>query len=102
MLGKSTRHSRAGMNPCLVEDMPVAKMSTNGRITLPSILRKRLRLQAGDKIKFVQCEDGYLLQVIKSVRSLRGILNKTNTPPDITKMNQAIADAVVNNYKEIK
>lgn len=59
--------------------MDVATISANGQITVPSDVRKRLALGPGDKIVFVENEDGDIVVVrpadaalLEAQRAFRG------------------------------
>lgn len=41
--------------------MNLAKISSNGQITLPLEIRKKLKLQAGDKVLFIKNEKGEIV-----------------------------------------
>ena len=58
-----------------------ATVTSKGQITLPSRLRKALRLKAGDRITFIEDGSGdYRLEVRRhSLGDLRGIV-KSNKP----------------------
>ena len=51
--------------------MNLAKLSSNGQITVPVEIRRMLGLKSGDKILFYQKEDG---EVVMSNASSRAIL----------------------------
>jgi len=50
--------------------MDVATISANGQITVPADVRKKLQLGAGDKIVFVENEEGDIVVVRPSVAAL--------------------------------
>ena len=50
--------------------MEVATISANGQITLPADVRKRLQLGPGDKVVFVENEQGDTVVVRPSVAAL--------------------------------
>jgi antitoxin PrlF len=54
--------------------MPVATLTSRGRITLPQSVRRSLGLHAGDKLEFVADEAGSFKVVAlrKPVQTLRG------------------------------
>lgn len=41
--------------------MEVAKVSVNGQVTLPIELRRKLGINAGDKVAFIQDGDKYII-----------------------------------------
>ncbi len=50
--------------------MDVATISANGQITLPADVRRRLQLGPGDKIVFIENEDGDLVVVRPAAAAL--------------------------------
>lgn len=58
--------------------MSTAKITSKGQITLPLEVRKRLNLEVGDRVEFVElAEGGYALKpAIEDIRSLKGMLRK--------------------------
>ncbi len=51
--------------------MNLAKISTNGQITLPLEIRKKLSLKAGDKVLFLQKSNGEIVIQNSSRLSIR-------------------------------
>jgi len=41
--------------------MEIAKVTSNGQITIPSDIRRRLKIKDGDKVLFLECDDGVLM-----------------------------------------
>jgi AbrB family looped-hinge helix DNA binding protein len=41
--------------------MEIAKVTSNGQITIPSDIRKRLSIKDGDKVLFMEGDDGVLM-----------------------------------------
>jgi len=80
--------------------MPEATVTSKGQITIPVRVRKVLGLDAGDKIDFVEIEQGQF--AIKprtcSIRDLEGCVPKLDYVPTIEEINQAIFDAAAENY----
>jgi AbrB family looped-hinge helix DNA binding protein len=70
----------------------VAVLSSKGQVTIPVSVRTALGIGTGDRIEFVQLENGEfkVMAATKSVKSLRGIITAT-TPVSIEEMNAAIA-----------
>jgi len=60
--------------------MNLAKISTNGQITIPAEVRNELQLKAGDKILFIRNKNGEVIMqsLSKATVSVRG-MNKTGT-----------------------
>lgn len=55
--------------------MPIATLTSKGRITLPQAVRRALRLEAGGKVDFVPDPGGgyRVLALRRDVRELRGM-----------------------------
>lgn len=72
--------------------MSTAKITSKGQITLPLEVRKRLNLEVGDRVEFVElAEGGYVLKpAIEDVRSLKGMLRKPANPVSTDDMQEAI------------
>jgi AbrB family looped-hinge helix DNA binding protein len=50
--------------------MPIAKMTSRGRVTVPKEVRKRLHLKPHDKISFSIEEDHAILRQLDSVPNI--------------------------------
>jgi len=79
--------------------MPTATITSKGQITIPSEVRKKLGLKAGDQINFFEDGDGKYTFEPKtgSIMDMRGILKKMGYVPEgfsvsIEDMKQAILD----------
>jgi antitoxin PrlF len=72
--------------------MATSTMTTKGQVTIPLIVRQRLGLDAGDRIEFVEIENGVfaIKPAIDDVRSLKGLLRKPAKPVSIEDMKAAI------------
>ena len=72
--------------------MTTATLTVKGQVTIPVEVRKRMGLDAGDRIEFVELDDGqYLIKpAIDDVRSLKGLLKKPRRPVSVEDMNRAI------------
>ncbi len=72
--------------------MSTATMTSKGQVTIPLEVRQRLKLDAGDRIEFVEQADGEF--VIKpathGVQALKGLLKKPAKPVSVTRMREAI------------
>lgn len=73
--------------------MSTATMTSKGQVTIPAIVRAALGVESGDKIEFVQVENGRfeLVAATHSVTALKGLVKKPAVPVTIEAMNQAIA-----------
>ncbi|MGD0521287.1 MAG: AbrB/MazE/SpoVT family DNA-binding domain-containing protein [Terracidiphilus sp.] len=80
--------------------MPSATLTSKGQITIPIQVRTALGLDAGDKIDFVEIEKGQF--AIKprtgSIMDMKGCFPKLGYVPTIEEMDQAVRDAVAENY----
>ena len=80
--------------------MPTATITSKGQITIPIEVRKSLRLNAGDKIDFLDTGNGqFAIRPKKgSIMKMKGILRKLGYVPSIEQMDQDILDAVSEDY----
>jgi AbrB family looped-hinge helix DNA binding protein len=44
----------------MIED--IAKISSKGQVTIPAVIRKKLNLKQGDRIFFIESEDGIVIK----------------------------------------
>jgi len=72
--------------------MSTATLTAKGQVTIPADVRRRMGLDAGDRIEFVEIESGeYLIKpAIDDVRTLKGLLRKPANPISIEDMNATI------------
>jgi AbrB family looped-hinge helix DNA binding protein len=77
----------------MVPVMSYAKLTTQGRITIPRKVRKELRLAPGDKLEFLQIAPGrfQIVACNKKVTELKGMFGSPKNAVSIESMNQAIA-----------
>ena len=82
--------------------MPTATLTSKGQVTIPSEVRKELRLFSGSKIDFLKNEKGdYVLRPKRgSIMEMAGILRHRGAfPPEspvtIEEMDQAIAQHAI-------
>ena len=70
----------------------LATMTSKGQVTVPSGIRERLHLKAGDRLDFVLDENGHieLIPVHGSMRSLKGLVPKPRRPVSLEEMEAAI------------
>ncbi len=73
--------------------MATAAITSKGQITIPVEVRKRLGLKTGDRVGFIENENGEIILKPKtgSIMNLRGIVKWTGKPAKIEEMNEAIA-----------
>ena len=81
--------------------MPIATLTSSGRITLPSQVRRSLGLNAGDQIEFFRQPDGsYVLRPLTgSVLDLKGSVLKPEKPVSIAQMKGAVAAGAQSRYR---
>jgi len=72
--------------------MPVATITSKGQITIPAEVRQILRVEAGDRVEFVQIEPGRFefVAATHSVTSLKGMFGPASRIVSIEEMNEAI------------
>jgi AbrB family looped-hinge helix DNA binding protein len=73
--------------------MSTATLTSKGQITIPLDVRKDLRVEAGDRVEFVQIAPGRyeVVAATRDVRDLKGMFGKPAKPVSIDAMNAAIA-----------
>ena len=71
--------------------MASATVTSKGQITLPKSVRDRLGIEAGDRLEFVESDQGFLVvAATRDIRSLKGITGRPKKPVSIEDMNSAI------------
>jgi AbrB family looped-hinge helix DNA binding protein len=80
--------------------VPTATLTSKGQITIPLEVRIALGLKIGDKIDFVEIEEGqYAIKPrTASIRDLEGCIAKLDHVPTIEEMNEAILDCAAENF----
>jgi antitoxin PrlF len=73
--------------------MSAATVTSKGQITIPVDVRLALRIEAGDRVQFVEVEPGRfeLVPATRSVKDLKGMFGKPSRTVSVQEMNQAIA-----------
>jgi len=73
--------------------MATAMLTGKGQITIPIEVRQALRLDAGDRVEFVEVEQGRfeIVPATRSVKMLKGMFGKSKRTVTIDEMNAAIA-----------
>ena len=56
-------------------DMEVSRVTSKGQITIPKGIRKRLNLDVGDKVAFIEDENGRIVILKSSAIALREFLD---------------------------
>lgn len=73
--------------------MATATLTGKGQITIPVEVRQALRLDAGDRVEFVEVEPGRfeIVPATRSVTALKAMFGKPKRTVSIDEMNAAIA-----------
>ncbi len=74
--------------------MATATLSSKGQITIPLLVRRKLGVDAGDRVEFIELANGQfaLVPATEDVRALKGIVPKPLTPLTIDEMRRIIAN----------
>ena len=72
--------------------MTTATLTSKGQITIPLAVRRKLGLDAGDRVEFVELASGEfaLKAATEDVRSLKGMIGRPARAVSISTMNAAI------------
>lgn len=73
--------------------MTIAILSSKGQVTIPLAIRQKLGLNKGDRIEFIELDNGQfgIVAATEDVRTLKGIVAKPTEPVSIEDMNRMIA-----------
>lgn len=73
--------------------MATAVITSKGQITIPKSVRERMGVDAGDRVEFVETDNGVFTVVAatRDVKELKGIVPKPAKPVSVDDMNRAIA-----------
>ncbi len=73
--------------------MGAAKLTSKGQITIPVQVRKKLGIDTGDRVEFVE-EGGRIIMtpVTQDASALKGLIKKPKKTVSIEKMNNAIRE----------
>jgi len=71
----------------------IATITSKGQVTLPSEIRKRLKLGPGSKLEFIITDDERLeaIPIMEPLVSLKGMVKKPKKPLSLEDMEKAIA-----------
>ena len=74
--------------------MTTATVTSKGQVTIPKDVRSRLGIGTGDRVEFVEIQDGVfqIVAATQDIQALKGIVPKPKRPVTIEKMKQAIAE----------
>ncbi len=75
--------------------MTTATVTSKGQITIPVEVRHALKVDAGDRVEFIEIEPGRFefMAATHSVTELKGLFGKAKKMVSIDEMNSAIAEA---------
>lgn len=73
--------------------MASAALTSKGQVTIPVEIRRKLGLKAGDRVQFVERDNGEIVLKPKnrSIMDLHGAVKWTGKPVTIEEMNETIA-----------
>jgi antitoxin PrlF len=73
--------------------MTTATVTSKGQITIPASVRAALRVEAGDRVEFVEVEPGRFefIAATRSVTELKGMFGKARKKVSLEEMQAAIA-----------
>jgi len=73
--------------------MATSTITSKGQITIPAVVRAALGVSTGDRVEFVQVEQGCfeLVAATLPVSALKGMIKKPIKPVTLAEMNDAIA-----------
>ena len=74
--------------------MTTATITAKGQITIPKPVRQRLGVHPGDRVEFVEMENGVFQLVAAShdISVFKGVVPKPQKPVSVEEMNQAISE----------
>lgn len=73
--------------------MTTATLTSKGQITIPAEVRHELKVDAGDRVEFIQIAPGRyeFVAATQSVTELKGMFGKPTKAVSIDDMNKAVA-----------
>ena len=74
--------------------MTTATITSKGQVTIPKDVRTRLGIGTGDRVEFVEIQDGVfqIVAATQDVQALKGIVPSPKKPVTVEEMKQAIAE----------
>jgi len=74
--------------------MTTATITSKGQVTIPKDVRTRLGIGTGDRVEFVEIQEGVfqIVAATQDVQVLKGIVAKPKKPVTIEDMNQAVSE----------
>jgi AbrB family looped-hinge helix DNA binding protein len=72
--------------------MATATLTSKGRVTIPQEMRRRLNVNTGHRLEFVELPSGEfsIRPAVHDVRSLKGLLRKPAKPVSLDDMKNAV------------
>jgi antitoxin PrlF len=72
--------------------MATATLTSKGQITIPQDVRRRLKLDVGDRLEFIELPGGdfAIRPAVQDVRSLKGLLRKPAKSVSVEDMKAAV------------
>lgn len=83
--------------------MPEATITSKGQVTIPKKIREKLNLRPGDKVNFVETNEGEIKihPQKKSIKDLRGILHRPGQKAkSVEDMNEGIREYLKEKYQK--
>lgn len=73
--------------------MGTATITSKGQVTIPADVRQRLKVEAGDRVEFVEIAPGRfeLVAATQSVRALKGMFGPARRRVSVEEMSRMIA-----------
>ena len=82
--------------------MELSTITSKGQTTIPAHIRRKLNLNADDKLHFVVEADHLLVIPAKrSIKELKGIIPKPDSPVSIEGMNAAVLDEAAERMNKV-
>ena len=74
--------------------MTTATITSKGQVTIPKDVRTRLGVDAGDRVEFIEVEEGvfHIVAATQDVKALKGIVPRPKKAVTVEEMNAAIAE----------
>lgn len=72
--------------------MPKATLTSKGQVTIPASVRRRLGVKPGDRVEFVEMENGVfqLVAASRDIKTLKGVVPKPAKAVTVEEMNETI------------
>jgi len=82
--------------------MPATTITSKGQVTIPKAIRQAMGVGPGDRVRFVQREDGTVVVEPETVdvRSLKGrFRHRVTRPVSVEEMNRAAPETAAESYR---